>query len=161
MKGMAKEPSAPDQSGLTMIAFAISFVCMLVLLSGQLSVVLLRALAGFGAPWLDDVSRYAFAGVASLSIAHGLVANRHVRIDLLSSLMGERARRHRDRYGVPLFILVLAIGIAWPAFSYVASSARVLEASPQTGGLPGLFVVKSLLLILPLLLIWQAKIRAD
>ena len=52
---------------------------------------------------------------------------------------------------IPFCIFVLII--AWP---YVTNSWKLLESSREAGGLPLVFLLKSLILVLPALLLAQA-----
>jgi TRAP-type mannitol/chloroaromatic compound transport system permease small subunit len=72
-------------------------------------------------------------------------AKKRALVDLLGTLI----------FLVPFCIFVLVI--AWP---YVASSWKLMEASREAGGLPLVFLLKSLILILPALLLGQAFINA-
>ena len=54
---------------------------------------------------------------------------------------------------VPFCIFLLVI--AWP---YVANSWKLLESSREAGGLPLVFLLKSLIMVMPALLLGQAFI---
>jgi TRAP-type mannitol/chloroaromatic compound transport system permease small subunit len=62
--------------------------------------------------------------------------------------------------GTLIFLLpfcIFLLVIAWP---YVASSWKLLETSREAGGLPLVFLLKSLIMILPALLLGQAVLNA-
>jgi TRAP-type mannitol/chloroaromatic compound transport system permease small subunit len=49
----------------------------------------------------------------------------------------------------------VCIFIFWASWEYVLTSWSFEEGSPEAGGLPGVFLLKSLLLVMPTLLITQ------
>lgn len=120
---------------------------------GQLAMVLMRYLLGVGFLEIQDAVTYAFAALVALSVAVSFEADKHVRVDVFRQNWSERANRLIDRAGdlvlaLPVFALML-----WTGFPLVRSSWEILEGSPETGGLPGLFVVKTCLLVLPALIV--------
>ncbi len=65
----------------------------------------------------------------------------------------ERTNRRIDWLGDLLLALPVFAIMLWTAFPLVKSSWAILEGSPETGGLPGLFLVKTCLVILPALVV--------
>jgi len=79
---------------------------------------------------------YLFSLVFLLGGAYALRHDAHVRVDILYSNLSRRGRAWIDLGGVVLFLIpfcVLMLWVSWPA---VANSWRVLEMSPDPGGLP-------------------------
>ena len=64
-------------------------------------------------------------------------------------------RREIDSIGSIVFLLPLCFFIAWISWSYVVNSWEVWESSPDPGGLPGVFLWKSLIPAMAALLILQ------
>ncbi len=126
---------------------------------GQLSMVLMRYLLGFGFLEIQDAVNYAFASLVALSVAVSFEADKHVRVDVIRQRLTEAANRRIDWLGdmalaLPVFLIML-----WMAYPLVRSSWAIFEGSPETGGLPGLFLVKTCLLILPALVAWLTVSR--
>lgn len=126
---------------------------------GQLSMVLMRYLLGFGFLEIQDAVNYAFASLVALSIAVSFEADKHVRVDVFRQRLTGAANRRIDWLGdmalaLPVFLIML-----WMAYPLVRSSWAIFEGSPETGGLPGLFLVKTCLLILPALVVWLTVSR--
>lgn len=126
---------------------------------GQLSMVLMRYLLGIGFLEIQDAVNYAFAALVALSIALSFDADRHVRVDVFRQRWSEKTNRWIDRLGDLLLTLPVFGLMAWAAFPLVRSSWTVLEGSAETGGLPGVFLVKTFLLILPALMVLVALKR--
>ncbi|MBN9670155.1 TRAP transporter small permease subunit [Labrenzia aggregata] len=120
---------------------------------GQLVMVLMRYLLGIGFLEIQDAVNYAFAALVALSVAVSFEADKHVRVDVFRQNWRDRTNRWIDWFGnlalaLPVFALML-----WTAIPLVRSSWAILEGSPETGGLPGLFLVKTCLVLLPLLVV--------
>ena len=73
-------------------------------------------------------------------------------MDIFYQKMSRRNRAWVDVLGTLLLLFPLCGFMSWVSWEYVANSWAVLEGSPEAGGLPGVFLLKSLLLLLPLTL---------
>ncbi|MEM5584300.1 MULTISPECIES: TRAP transporter small permease subunit [unclassified Roseibium] len=120
---------------------------------GQLAMVLMRYLLGFGFLEMQDAVNYAFAALAALSVTIAFDEDRHVRVDVFRQNWSERTNGIIDVLGSLLLALPVFALMAWTAFPLVRGSWAILEGSPETGGLPGLFLVKTCLLVLPVLVV--------
>ena len=123
--------------------------------AAQLAVVVLRHGFGTGFLPLQDVVTYAFAALVLLGLPVALAADRHVRVDVLRERQSARARRRWDAAGtllllVPAFALTLLY--AWPE---VAFAWRIREGARETGGLGGVYLVKTLVPVASALMIVQ------
>lgn len=125
----------------------------IVVFLGQLAMVLMRYLLGFGLLELQDAVNYAFAALVALSVAVSFEGDKHVRVDVFRQRFSVRTNRRIDLAGDLLFALPVFGLMLWSGFPLVRSSWEILEGSPETGGLPGLFVVKTCLLVLPALVL--------
>lgn len=84
-----------------------------------------------------------------------LYADQHVRVDVFYASFSTRIQAIVDFLGT-LFLLMPFCGfVIYYSWQYVASSWIQLEASGQTGGLEGLYLVKSLIILVAVLLILQ------
>ncbi|WP_269582475.1 TRAP transporter small permease subunit [Roseibium sp. Sym1] len=134
----------------------VRWVCMsfaAIVFLGQLAMVLMRYLLGIGFLEIQDAVNYAFAALVALSVAVAFDADKHVRVDVFRQNWGERTNRRIDRAGDLLLALPVFALMMWTAYPLVRSSWSILEGSPETGGLPGLFLVKTCLLVLPALVV--------
>lgn len=130
---------------------------------GQLTMVLMRYLLGVGFLEMQDAVNYAFAGLVALSVTVAFDEDKHVRVDVFRQKWSARTNALVDTLGDLLLALPVFALMAWTAFPLVRSSWAILEGSPETGGLPGLFLVKTCLLLLPglvVLLVLQRLIGA-
>jgi TRAP-type mannitol/chloroaromatic compound transport system permease small subunit len=125
------------------------------------TVVVLRYGVGWGRIWLQEAYVWLHATAFMLAAAWTLGRDAHVRIDILYARGGPRYRAAVDLFGSvallgPFMIVILTT--AWP---YVRQSWILREGSREAGGLPGLFLLKSMILGFALLLLLQAIVMAE
>lgn len=132
-------------SWLTLFMVVVTFV-----------VVLLRYLFDSGWIAVQESIGAMHAAVFLIGAAYTLRHEGHVRVDIFYSRFSERARAWVDLCGA-LFMLMPFMGfIAWISWQYVVESWLVLEGSREAGGLPGVFLLKSMILMMAALLLLQA-----
>jgi TRAP-type mannitol/chloroaromatic compound transport system permease small subunit len=122
------------------------------------SIVLLRYLFDIGSIALQESVIYMHATLFLVGSAWTLKQNAHVRVDILYSRCNATMRAWIDLLGSALLLTPLMLFIAWISWQYIADSWRVYESSPEAGGLPGVFVLKSMILVMAALLVLQAII---
>ena len=133
-------------------------VCLLLLallLCSQISIVVLRYCFGTGFLELQDFTVYVFASLVTLSIPVALVLDRHVRVDVWREHQSASLRRTLDRLGVIVLlfpVFLLSLYLVYPDIAY---AWQIREGSRETGGLPGVYLVKSLFPLSCVLLILQ------
>ncbi len=102
-----------------------------------------------------ELQWYLFATVFLLGAAWTLRHDAHVRVDVLYGRLSARGRAGVDLAGALLMLVPFTILLLWASGSYVAASWRVLEASPDAGGLPR-YPVKTLIPVACVLLLVQS-----
>ena len=120
-----------------------------------MAVVLLRYGFNIGAIALQESVMYLHGLVLLLGIPYGVLRDTHVRVDIVYSRRTLGAQTVIDRFGHCLFLLPVSIFIFTTSLPYVAASWRVFEGSAEVGGLPAIFLLKSLLPIMAVLLFLQ------
>ena len=120
-----------------------------------MAIVILRYAFGIGAIPLQELVVYLHGALFLLGIPYALKTRAHVRVDLIYSRLSERRQSQIDLAGHLLFLLPVAAFIFYISLPYVAASWRVLEGSPEVGGLPAVFVLKTLLPVSAALLFLQ------
>ena len=125
------------------------------LLGVELVVVLLRYCLGTGFLELQDLAAYLFAALVMLGLPVALADDRHVRVDVLRERQGWRARRRTDRIGVLLFLIPAFALTAWLVLPEVRYAWSIREGSRETGGLGGVWIVKTVLPLACLLMLVQ------
>ena len=122
---------------------------------GQLTVVILRYVFGMGFIELQDAVAYSFAALVVLSLPVAQAHDSHVRVDVFRAGQSARVRHWVDRFGVLCFLIPVFGLTTWWVWPDILFSWSIYESSVETGGLPGLFLVKTLLPVACLLMIVQ------
>lgn len=140
---------------LDRVAWALCLVTATILTLVILAVVVLRYGFGLGYIELQDTATYAFAVLVIFSVPVCLARDGHVRVEVISERLSATYRRVADAAALVLF-LVPVFGVLlwawWPQMTYAWS---IREASLETGGLPGLYLIKTALPIAAALTIVQ------
>ena len=116
------------------------------------AVVLLRYGFGIGLVWLQESVTWLHAAVFMLGAGWTLRQDGHVRVDVFYRRMSPRQQALVDLVGTLVFLLPLCGYLLFESLPYVMNSWRILERSREAGGLPGLYLVKSLIPLMALLL---------
>lgn len=118
-------------------------------------VVILRYVFNIGAVALQESVVYLHGMVIMLGIAYTLKHQAHVRVDILYSRMRATTKALIDIGGTLLFLLPLSVFIFLVSLDYVSFSWSLAEGSAEPGGLPGIYLLKTLIPILAALLFLQ------
>ena len=121
-------------------------------------VVVLRYGLNEGWIWMQESITYLHATVFMVAAAWALQADEHVRVDIFYRDASPNYRLWIDLAGTLLFLLPFCLFLLYVAWDYVALSWAVKEASSEPGGLPLVWLLKSLILVLPALLLLQALV---
>jgi len=103
---------------------------------------------------LIELQWYLFSVIFLLGAAYGLKHNAHVRVDVIYNLWPDRIKTMINIYGTLFFLLPFTILMIFVSIPTVMNSWKVLEISPDPGGLPR-FPLKTLIPIAFLLLFLQ------
>lgn len=124
------------------------------------AIVLLRYGFSKGWIWLQESVTYLHAAVFMLAAAWALQDDGHVRVDVLYRRRSERYRALVDLLGSALFLAPFCVFLLVSGWDYVLGSWRVMEGSREAGGLPLVYLLKTLILLLPALLLLQGVCQA-
>jgi TRAP-type mannitol/chloroaromatic compound transport system permease small subunit len=89
-------------------------------------------------------------------MAYTLQQDAHVRVDIFYNRCSKRTKAWIDLLGAVFLLLPFMLFVSWISWSYILESWSVLEGSREAGGLPGVFLLKSLILVMTFLLSLQA-----
>lgn len=121
-------------------------------------VVMLRYGFNQGAIKLQESILYLHSAVFLLGAAFTLKEGGHVRVDIFYRAMSARRRAMVDALGVVFLLLPTCIFVFVVSLPYVASSWRLLEGSREPGGLPAVFLLKTLIPLAMVLLVLQGLV---
>jgi len=118
-------------------------------------VVLLRYGLGVGSIALQESVLYLHGALFMVGAAYTLARDEHVRVDIFYRDFSVTGRAWVNLLGSIVFLIPLAVLFFWSSLDYVVASWVRQEGSPEAGGLPWLYMLKSLLLVMPVLLVIQ------
>ena len=93
-----------------------------------------------------------------LGISYTLKHDGHVRVDIFYRNFSNRRQALINVIGGLVFILPISIFIGWSSWDYVLASWSIMETSTENNGLPFIYLLKTVMLIMPSLLIVQGFI---
>lgn len=114
-------------------------------------VVVLRYVIGFGAIWMQEAYVWSHAVVFLLGAGYTLAHDGHVRIDLIYRGASARYKAIINMAGCVVFAGPVLHLIFLKSLPMVERSWRIHETSAEAGGLPGLFLLKSVILVFSVL----------
>jgi TRAP-type mannitol/chloroaromatic compound transport system permease small subunit len=120
------------------------------------SVVILRYGFNLGWIWLQESVTYLHGTIFMVAAAWTFQADDHVRVDIFYRDRSPRYRNMVNLAGTVLLLVPFSLFLLIIAWDYVAVSWASQEGSREAGGLPLVWLLKSLILVLPLLLLLQS-----
>jgi TRAP-type mannitol/chloroaromatic compound transport system permease small subunit len=132
----------------------ISWLTLLMVLLTFL-IVVLRYVFNIGWIAMQESVLYFHGTVFMLGAAYTLKADGHVRVDIFYQNFSIKGKALVNLLGTLFLLLPVCIFIFYISFDYVATSWRIMEKSPEAGGLPLVYLSKSLLLIMAISLSLQ------
>lgn len=141
--------------GLNAALFRLAAALPLLLTLLVFAIVVLRYAAGWGSTALQESALYLHASGFMLAAAWGLRRGDHVRVDVLSGRFSERTRQWIEAAGALLLLLPFAAFLLFLAWDYVGRAWAIRERSMESGGLPYIYLLKTLILVLAVQLILQ------
>jgi len=93
--------------------------------------------------------------VFMLGAAYTLKVDGHVRVDIFYQNFSIKGKALVNLLGALFLLLPVCIFIFYISFDYVATSWRIIEKSSEAGGLPFVYLSKSLLLLMSITLSLQ------
>ena len=142
-----------DQISSAIAAFVGWFALIMVIITAM--VVVFRYFLNLGSIPLQETIVYLHGSLMMLAIGFALKNNAHVRVDVVHRRLKPRQKHWIEIIGFCFFLLPVAILFLVTSFSYVSFSWSVLESSSAPGGLPGIFVLKTLIPVMAILLLMQ------
>ena len=100
--------------------------------------------------------QYLHAAIFMLGAAVALQADQHVRVDIFYRRFSARQQAWVNGLGHVVFTLPLCGLIGWGSWDYVIASWTAKEASPEPGGLPFVYLLKTLIPVMAGVLALQA-----
>lgn len=97
--------------------------------------------------WMQDLYVWLNGAMFTAVAAFALYRNEHVRVDIFYRPAPPRRKAVADLIGVFVFLMPFLYVTYSVALPFVARSWTLFEGSANVGGMPGLFVLKTFLLV--------------
>ena len=148
--------SGPIASGLTgWVGRTVSWLTLLMVVL-TFGIVILRYGMNEGWIWLQESVTYLHALVFMTAVAWAFQTDDHVRVDIFYRNRSPRYKAWVNLLGTLLFLVPFSIFLIVIGWDYVAASWATTEGSREAGGLPLVYLLKSLILVMPALLLIQS-----
>ena len=130
-----------------------------VMLLNVLIVVVARYFLGFGSIALQESVTYLHCAVFMLGLSYTLKHDGHVRVDILYRNYSNKNKAMVNFLGGLFFLVPLTILLFVTSWDYVLASWSIRETSAENNGLPFVYLLKSLMLVMPLTLLIQGLVE--
>ena len=117
--------------------------------------VVIRYGFNFGLIAIQESVIYFHSFVFMLAIAYTYKHNEHVRVDIFYSKFSPKKKAWTDFLGTLFLLLPFCLYLIFTSFEYASASWKLLEGSREAGGLPLVFLLKTLVPLMPTLLLMQ------
>jgi len=118
-------------------------------------VVLLRYMFDLGSIAMQESVTYMHAALFMIGASYTLQRDGHVRVDIFYQRMSRCGRAWVDLLGTLILLVPVCLFVLLSSWQYVFDSWSLAEGSPEAGGIPAVWVLKTLILLLPSLLLIQ------
>ena len=130
------------------------FIIFMVII--QLIIVMARYIFGIGFLKLQELLIYLHGLSFTLAAGYTLLNDEHVRVDLIYRPSSDMYKSIINILGSLFFLIPFCLITYSTSLPYVKRSWKIFEGSPETSGLNAVFLLKTALIIFPLLLLIQA-----
>lgn len=117
--------------------------------------VVMRYGFNFGLIAIQESVVYLHSFVFMLAIAYTYKHNAHVRVDIFYSTFSTKQKAWIDFFGTFFLLVPFCVYLIFSSWEYANNSWQLLEGSREAGGLPLVFLLKSLVPLMPSLLLLQ------
>jgi TRAP-type mannitol/chloroaromatic compound transport system permease small subunit len=107
--------------------------------------VVTRYVFKFSSVGVQELEWHLFAVIFLMGAAYTLKHEKHVRVDIIFSRLTEKKQAMINLIGVGLFLIPFCLLIISSSTYFVWNSLSIGESSPDPGGLPARFILKSVL----------------
>jgi TRAP-type mannitol/chloroaromatic compound transport system permease small subunit len=118
-------------------------------------IVVMRYGFGVGSIMGQETVTYMHGSLFMLGMAYALKSGAHVRVDIFYRNFSPRAQAWVNSLGGIVFLMPLCAFIGFSSWNYVSESWSVRETSTQPGGIPAVFLLKSIIPLMAFTLFLQ------
>ncbi|MCF7982222.1 MAG: TRAP transporter small permease subunit [Pseudomonadales bacterium] len=123
-------------------------------------IVVMRYLFNLGSVALQESLLYLHSLIFLMGAAYTLRHDSHVRVDIFYRPMSAKSKARVDLIGALFLLIPFCLFIFSISWEYVASAWSYHEGSREAGGIEAVFILKTLLLIMPATVLLQGIAQA-
>ncbi|GAB2789615.1 TRAP transporter small permease subunit [Halomonas shantousis] len=121
----------------------------------QFLIVVLRYIFSFNSVPMQESVMYMHAVLFLLAASYTFKHDGHVRVDIFYRRLSPRTQAWVDLLGILLLLIPFMSFVIASSLGYVGKSWAILEGSPDSGGIPAVFLLKTLIPAFAVLMIVQ------
>lgn len=119
-------------------------------------VVTMRYLFDYSSIALQETVMYLHASLFMLGAAYTWQQNGHVRVDIFYQQFSAVKKRWIDGLGTVFLLMPTCLFLLYSSWDYVVTAWQIGEKSQEAGGLPLVYLLKTLILVMPIMMLLQA-----
>lgn len=119
------------------------------------AVAVLRYSLDFGIIWIQEISMYLHAIIVMSCMGYTMRHDQHVRVDIFYAKFSQITRAKINLAGHVFLLMPFVITVIVISSGYVMRSWYLMEKSLEAGGLPLVFVLKTFIPLMAVLLLIQ------
>lgn len=128
----------------------------LVMVLVQFGVVLLRYVFGISSIAVNESVLYMHAALFMLGAGYTLLVDDHVRVDIFQSRASDRGKARIDLAGHSLLMIPSMLALLYWSWPSVRNAWAIYEGPISVGGIPAVFLLKTLIPVFCILLLVQS-----
>ena len=128
-----------------------SWLCLLLVVL-VITVVVSRYMLGIGSIAIQESVTYVHALIFMLGLAFTLQQGGHVRVDIFYRNYSPRRQAMVNLVGAVVFLIPCCLLLLVGSWDYVMASWAIRESSSETGGIAAVYLLKTLMIIMPITL---------
>ena len=136
--------------GVTVRWLAIAMVLV------QFTIVVLRYVYGVSSIAVNESVLYMHATLFMLGAGYTLLVDDHVRVDIFQAKASDRGKARIDVFGHIFLLIPSMLALLYWSFPSVRNAWKIYEGAISVGGIPGVFLLKTLIPAFCILLIIQS-----
>lgn len=139
---------------MTSLGEAIKWVMPSMVITVALSVFAL-SIYGISSIWWDELAIYLHALGICIGVAPTYLAGQHVKVDIVYERLNQKSRALVEFCGFYLLLMPVSLAVIWRSQSFISFAWQSLEGSTNGNGIQGIFVLKTALSTMFILLLAQ------
>jgi len=122
----------------------------------QFGIVLMRYVFGYSSIAVNESVLYMHATLFMLGAGYTLLVDDHVRVDIFQARAGDRGKAKIDFFGHMLLLIPSMLAILYWTWPSVRNAWSIFEGPISVGGIPAVFLLKTLIPLFCVLLLVQS-----